>query len=157
MNTVIMNTDATIKVPSFYGEISNLFCEGGDQHHWGHFPSLLKSIDEVVDIPEMTVNRYVTEERMSRFQIWDAIGAEKSLCFRNKVEALRALATTLTDEYKELEGAVVYYLDEYRRINYITSEWGHGDEEPVKWYCYTFCAGNSHYPSAGSCVLYPQN
>ncbi len=120
------------------------------QWHFDSFKKLISSLEKSEVSLEREPQVFTLPERMNDFQIRDHIGEDK-LIWPSKEEALAALASTMTDAYRDGRANIVYYKDASGALSYASVRWIASD---VEWNCSADQA-NANEWNAGYRVFYP--
>ncbi len=120
------------------------------QWHSGNFEKLISEVPHI-ELPEMKIQSFTLRERMNDFEICDELGGNDKLCFNSKAEALRALGSTMTDEYRDCKTNIVYFLNEKGGLCYAFCRWFTGRGE---WNCLASHADGRRWLVGGR-VFYP--
>ena len=112
----------------------SLFKKRGKTHYYESFDELTSGFRHV-KLPEMKVQTSTLGCKMNDFEIRDELGGNDKLCFKSKVEALRALDSAMVNTNQDGKVTTVYFLNEQRKLCYAN--------------CFWTCLGNWWYFDAG--------
>ena len=130
-------------------DLFNLKKTGSDkQYHGDNFKALIAGTPNI-ETPEMKVQIYTLEKAMNDFEIRDTLGGNEKFAYKSKAEALRVLAVTMTDEYRDGKSNIVYYLVA-GGLRYVNCRW---DAGLARWDCNDDAASTATW-YAGRRVFY---